>query len=77
MKEFKFSIPDEVWEHLLITPAAARINAGMTQTDAADRIGISVGTLAAIEQGTSSPTLAVLKRIEAAYGRPYAFIRFN
>lgn len=77
MKEFKFNIPDEVWEHLLITPAAARVNAGMTQTDAAYKIGVSVGTLAAIEQGNSSPTLAVLKRIETVYGRPYAFIRFN
>lgn len=54
-----------------VTLKAARVNKGLTQDEAAKRIGISIFTLANYEAGKSFPDIPVLKRIEDVYGVPY------
>ena len=51
-----------------VTLKAARVNKGLTQNEAAKRIGITVDTLANYEKGKTYPDVPVLKRIEAVYG---------
>lgn len=55
---------------------AARINKGLTQKEAAERLGISAETLANYENGLSYPNVLVIKRIEAVYGLSYSDITF-
>ena len=54
-----------------VTLKAARVNKGLTQTEAAKRIGITVDTLANYEKGKTYPDVPVLKKIEAVYGIGY------
>lgn len=62
-----------------ITLKAARVNAGLTQKEAAKRIGISYQTLSEYEKDASRIKLATLKKICSVYGLPseYIFLRIN
>lgn len=59
-----------------VTLKAARVNKGLTQNEAAKRIGITVDTLANYEKGKTYPDVPVLKRIEAVYGVSYNHLIF-
>ena len=51
-----------------ITLKAARVNAGLTQREAAKRLGISRGTLASYEMYRTKPDIEMAKRIAILYG---------
>lgn len=59
-----------------LTLKAARVQAGLTQKEAAKRIGISSDTLYNYENQKSFPDIPVLKRIEQVYGVNYSDIIF-
>lgn len=59
-----------------ITLKAARVNAGLTQKEAAKRLGISRGTLASYEMYKTKPDIEMAKRIAALYGIPVDSIIF-
>lgn len=59
-----------------VTLKAARINAGLTQRDAARKIGITVDTLGNWERGKSFPTVVQLPIIEQIYTVKYDDIIF-
>lgn len=61
---------------MALTLKAARVNAGLTQKKAADKLGVSVATLHAYEVGKAYPNVCVVKRIEQAYGVTYNDIIF-
>ncbi|MBQ9014917.1 MAG: helix-turn-helix transcriptional regulator [Firmicutes bacterium] len=60
-----------------ITLKAARINAGLTQREAAAKIGVSKQSLSAYETGKRFPGPEVIRRIEEVYGVSYSEIRFR
>ena len=53
---------------LKISLKAARVNAGLTQEQAADRIGIARQTLVNYETGKTFPDIKTLRRIADVYG---------
>ena len=55
-------------EALKITLAAARVNAGMTQEEAAEKLGIDRTTLFNYENGKTSPTMTMLTKMAEVYG---------
>mgnify|MGYP002515697027 CR=1 FL=1 len=59
-----------------LTLKAARVNAGLTQAEAADKIGVSVQTIFNYEKGRAFPDVRVLKRIEDVYGIEYRNLIF-
>ena len=59
-----------------VTLKAARINKGLTQIEAANRIGVTVDTLANYEKGKTYPDIPVLKKIEEVYGVSYNHLIF-
>ena len=59
-----------------ITLKAARVNAGLTQEEAAKSLEISVFTLLNYESGKSFPDVKVIKKIEKLYGIPYHRLNF-
>ena len=48
---------------------AARVNAGFTQEQAAEKLGISKGTLANYEQYKTSPDIKLAVEIAKLYGK--------
>lgn len=60
-----------------LTLKAARVNAGLTQEEAATRFGISAGTLGNWEKGISFPDAQQVKEICALYGVPYDNLIFS
>lgn len=60
-----------------ITPAAARINAGLTQDEAAQKIGITKVTLIKWEKGYVSPNTEKAEAMARLYGWPLQFIIFG
>ena len=56
--------------------AAARVNAGYSQKDAAKELGISNGTLSNWEKGISFPDAQQIDAIVKLYGVPYDYIDF-
>lgn len=60
----------------MFTLKAARVNAGMTQQEAAIKIGVSVDSIRNYENGKSYPDVPVLKKIEQVYGVKYEEIIF-
>lgn len=54
-----------------ITLKAARINAGYTQRQAAEQIGVTVDTIGNWERGKSFPDAMQIKAIESAYRVSY------
>ncbi|MCD7836116.1 MAG: helix-turn-helix domain-containing protein [Lachnospiraceae bacterium] len=55
---------------LQITLAAARVNAGMTQSDVAQKLHISKTTVVNWEKGKVSPSFADIQAISALYNIP-------
>lgn len=53
-----------------ITLEAARVNAGLTQDIAAEKLGITKQTLINWEKGRSEPTISQARLIESIYGMP-------
>jgi DNA-binding XRE family transcriptional regulator len=53
---------------MAITMKAARVNANMTQPDAAKALNISKNTLSNYEQGKSIPKFDVAKKMADLYG---------
>ena len=51
-----------------ISLRAARVNARLTQGEAAEKIGVSRSTIVNWESGKTSPRVGELKKIEAVYG---------
>ena len=51
-----------------ITLAAARVNAGLYQREAAKRLGITPETLRNYERGKQVPTWTTVKEMEKIYG---------
>ena len=57
-----------------ITIKAARINAGLTQKEAAERLGIAYQTLSSYEKNNKSIRLEVLEKMCSLYGIPIEYI---
>lgn len=57
-----------------ITLAAARVNAGLSQQEAAKALGVSVATLQNYESGKTVPQWGTVQKIEAVYNFPADFI---
>ena len=53
---------------MAITLKAARVNAGLTQREAAKRLGITRGTIASYEKHKTVPDIDRAKEIAALYG---------
>ncbi len=51
-----------------LTLAAARVNAGLTQLEAADRMGISAATMINWEKGKTQPRVEQAERLSDLYG---------
>ena len=59
-----------------ITIKAARINVGLAQKEAADRLGISNKTLGNWENGVSFPPADMIPKICELYGMSYDNLNF-
>ena len=62
---------------MAISLKAARINAEMTQTEAAKALGISKSTLSNYEKYVTSPSIEASKRIAELYGLPTDDIKWS
>lgn len=62
---------------LKISLKAARVNAELTQREAAKRIGVSREALQTYESGKTIPNWDVVNRIKDVYGIPLDFISFG
>jgi len=60
-----------------ISLKAARVNANLTQAQAADKIGVTKDTIGNWESGKSSPSVVQFKVIEQVYGISYDNIDFS
>lgn len=60
-----------------LTPAAARVNAGYTQEEAAKIIGTTKATIVKWEKGEVSPNIEKATVMADAYGWPLQFIIFG
>ncbi len=49
---------------------AARINAGLSQKEAAKQVGVNVGTLSNWENGKTAPDIDKFRKLCAVYGCP-------
>lgn len=56
---------------MAMTLKAARVNAGLTQKEAAKMLGISANSLCAYERGRFYPTINIVKRMEKVYNVNY------
>lgn len=54
-----------------VTLKAARTNVGLTQQEAADKIGVTVDTMSNWERAKSFPNALQIRRIEEVYGVSY------
>ena len=61
---------------MAITMKAARVNANLTQTEAANALNISKNTLVNYETGKSVPKIDVAKRMANLYGLTVNDIKF-
>ena len=61
---------------LMITLAAARVNVGLTQKEAADALNISHKTLCSWENGKTFPPADKLREICALYNVPIDALNF-
>lgn len=60
-----------------LTLEAARVNAGLTQNEAAKKLGINKCTLVNYEKNRSFPTVPIIKRMEKLYSVEYKDIFFG
>ena len=63
-------------ENIRISMAAARVNAGMTQEDAAKALHITKQTLVNWEKGITQPKIEQAENMSVLYGIPYQNIIF-
>lgn len=63
-------------EHLMISLAAARVNAGLTQDDVASRLHVGKQTVVNWEQGKSEPKVSQGKQLSELYNMPLDNIIF-
>lgn len=61
---------------MLLTLQAARINAGLKQTDVARELGVTPETISRWEQGKSFPNVPQISKLERLYKVTYADINF-
>ena len=61
---------------MAMTLAAARVNKGLTQKQAAEMLGISESTLISFEKSRSFPDVPMIKKITELYGTSYDDIDF-
>lgn len=61
---------------MAMTLKAVRINKGLTQTQAAEYLGVNRDTVCRWESGKSFPTVPQIKKIESLYGVSYNDINF-
>lgn len=61
----------------IISLAAARVNANLTQKEFAEKCGVSESTVIAWEAGRRYPNVKMLDKIEGALGVSLNFIRFG
>lgn len=66
--DFAFSIPDEIAQELGRRLRACRLAQAIQQRDLAQRAGVSVGTIKALEK-TGQSTLLTVVRVAQALGR--------
>ena len=59
-----------------ITIRAARVNAGLSQKEAADRLGVTTKTLGNWEKGITFPPVDKVQAICELYGVPYDQLNF-
>lgn len=64
-------------EVLQITLASARVNAGYSQEEASELIGVSLSTLKNWEAGVTFPKQPQIEKICEVYGVKYDNIRFG
>ncbi len=57
-----------------ITLEAARVNAGLTQKELAEILGVSRTTVVNWEKGNTEPTISQLKKLSELSGIPMDFI---
>lgn len=60
-----------------MTLKAARTNAGLSQKEAAEILGICDQTLSSYERGVSYPDVPLIEKLETLYGVSYADIRWR
>ena len=60
-----------------ISMRAARVNADLSQEEAAKRLGISRATLQNYETGNTIPDIITARKIEDVYGFPADYIFFG
>ena len=60
----------------MFTLRTARDRLGLSQKEAAEKIGISIDALSKFERGKTFPNIPVLKRIEQVYGVEYSQLIF-
>ncbi len=60
-----------------ITLKAARVNKGMTQMEAAKKLGVSKSTLQNYESGNTIPNWDMVRRIEELYGFKADYLFFT
>ncbi len=61
-------------ERVQISMAAARINAKMTQDEAAREMKVSKNTIVNWEKGKTSPTVLQARKLASIYGIPLDYI---
>lgn len=59
-----------------ISLKAARVNAGLTQREAAEKLGVCLSSLQNYETGKRYPDVPVIKKMESAYGVEYKDLVF-
>ena len=64
-------------EYIRITLAAARVNAGLTQEEAARAMHVSKQTIVNWENGKSAPDITRARELSALYGLPLDCIFFT
>ena len=63
-------------ETFKISLAAARVNAELTQDEAAKLLGVSKNTIVNWEKGISSPSINKVDAMCKLYNVPFSFLRF-
>jgi len=61
-------------EKIRISLAAARVNAGMTQEDAAKEMHVSKTTIVNWEKGNTEPTVSQSRNLSKLYNMPLEYI---
>lgn len=68
---------DAMNQPIRISLAAARVNADLTQKEAAKKLKINVSTLQNYETGKTCPNWDMIHRMESLYGIPMDYLNFQ